>query len=56
VAGSVNQASNELPSKGLWPLLSLNFFMAGMRTGIGPLLGVFRLGHGRVATVLASAQ
>ena len=34
------------PSKGIWPLLSLNFFMADMQAGIGPFLGVFLLAHG----------
>jgi MFS family permease len=30
----------------IWPLLSLNFFMADMQAGIGPFLGVFLLAHG----------
>jgi len=34
------------PSKGIWPLQSLNFFMADMQAGIGPFLGVFLLAHG----------
>lgn len=43
----VNRPSNELaPSAGIWPLLSLNFFMADMQAGIGPFLGVFLLAHG----------
>jgi MFS family permease len=42
----VTQASNEPASKGIWPLLSLNFFMADMQAGIGPFLGVFLLAHG----------
>lgn len=42
----MKQASNAPPSKGLWPLLSLNFFMADMQAGIGPFLGVFLLAHG----------
>jgi len=33
-------------AKVLWPLLSLNFFMADMQAGIGPFLGVFLLAHG----------
>ena len=38
---------NRLPtSKGIRPLLSLNFFMADMQAGIGPFLGVFLLAHG----------
>lgn len=32
--------------RSLWPLLSLNFFMADMQAGIGPFLGVFLLAHG----------
>jgi MFS family permease len=43
---NVTQASNEPASKGIWPLLSLNFFMADMQAGIGPFLGVFLLAHG----------
>jgi MFS family permease len=35
-----------LASTGIWPLLSLNFFMADMQAGIGPFLGVFLLAHG----------
>jgi MFS family permease len=43
---NVTQASNMPASKGLWPLLSLNFFMADMQAGIGPFLGVFLLAYG----------
>jgi MFS family permease len=43
---NVTQASNKPAPKGLWPLLSLNFFMADMQAGIGPFLGVFLLAHG----------
>jgi MFS family permease len=42
----VTNASNKPASKGLRPLLSLNFFMADMQAGIGPFLGVFLLAHG----------
>ena len=46
----LNRPSNELArggaSKGVWPLLALNFFMADMQSGIGPFLGVFLLAHG----------
>jgi MFS family permease len=38
--------SLKAPSKGIWPLQSLNFFMADMQAGIGPFLGVFLLAHG----------
>jgi len=30
----------------IWPLQSLNFFMADMQAGIGPFLGVFLLANG----------
>ncbi|WP_339082926.1 MFS transporter [Hyphomicrobium sp. ghe19] len=33
-------------SSRLWPLLSLNFFMADFQAGIGPFLGVYLLAHG----------
>jgi len=46
MAGPVKQASNEARSRGIWSLLSLNFFMADMQAGIGPFLGVFLLAHG----------
>jgi MFS family permease len=42
----VGQPGNETASKGVWALLSLNFFMADMQAGIGPFLGVFLLAHG----------
>lgn len=42
----MTKAPNKPASKGLWPLLSLNFFMADMQAGIGPFLGVFLLAHG----------
>jgi MFS family permease len=32
--------------RGIFPLLSLNFFMADMQAGISPFLGVFLLAHG----------
>ena len=39
--------SSDLPaSRGIRPLLALNFFMADMQAGIGPFLGVFLLAHG----------
>ncbi|MDB5518289.1 MAG: transporter [Tardiphaga sp.] len=42
----MTQASNKPASRGIRPLLSLNFFMADMQAGIGPFLGVFLLAHG----------
>ncbi len=34
------------PSRSLWALMALNFFMADMQAGIGPFLGVFLQAHG----------
>jgi MFS family permease len=42
----VKQFSHGKSSKGIRPLLSLNFFMADMQAGIGPFLGVFLLARG----------
>src|SRR6202030_897280 len=42
----VNNVPGQPTSKAIWPLLSLNFFMADMQAGIGPFLGVFLLAHG----------
>jgi MFS family permease len=44
--GNVTQSPNKALSNGIWPLLSLNFFMADMQAGIGPFLGVYLLAHG----------
>jgi MFS family permease len=46
MAGPVKQTPKQFPSRAIWPLLSLNFFMADMQAGIGPFLGVFLLAHG----------
>lgn len=37
---------NRAAARAIFPLLSLNFFMADMQAGIGPFLGVFLLAHG----------
>ena len=43
----MNRLSKDAGSfNGIRPLLSLNFFMADMQSGIGPFLGVFLLAHG----------
>jgi predicted MFS family arabinose efflux permease len=42
----VKRSLRQSASKGIRPLLSLNFFMADMQAGIGPFLGVFLLAHG----------
>jgi MFS family permease len=40
----------------IWPLQSLNFFMADLQAGIGPFMGVFLLAHhwssGPIGTVM----
>src|SRR6202789_3935531 len=42
----MTRTSSQPASRGIRPLLSLNFFMADMQAGIGPFLGVFLLAHG----------
>ncbi len=37
---------NAVAKRGIYPLLSLNFFMADMHAGIRPFVGVFLLAHG----------
>lgn len=51
VRGQAGQAR-----RGLWPLLSLNFFMADMQAGIGPFLGVFLLAHGWHSGLIGSVM
>jgi MFS family permease len=41
---------------GIWPLQSLNFFMADMQAGIGPFLGVFLLAHGWETGLIGSVM
>jgi MFS family permease len=42
----MSEAQSQGSGRGIWPLQSLNFFMADMQAGIGPFLGVFLLAHG----------
>ena len=42
--------------RGIWPLESLNFFMADMQAGIGPFLGVFLLAHGWQSGLIGSVM
>ncbi len=42
--------------RGIWPLESLNFFMADMQAGIGPFLGVFLLAHGWESGLIGSVM
>src|SRR5580658_1625924 len=39
-------AGSKQQSPAIWPLQSLNFFMADFQAGIGPFLGIFLLAHG----------
>ena len=43
-------------ARGLWPLQTLNFFMADMQAGIGPFLGVFLLAHGWQSGLIGSVM
>jgi MFS family permease len=43
-------------SKGVWPLLALNFFMADMQSGIGPFLGVLLLAHGWTSGMIGTVM
>ena len=42
--------------RAIWPLQSLNFFMADMQAGIGPFLGVFLLAHGWESGLIGSVM
>ena len=50
------QPKAEQSSRGIWPLESLNFFMADMQAGIGPFLGVFLLAHGWESGLIGSVM
>ena len=52
----MTNASKEPASKGIWPLLALNFFMADMQAGIGPFLGVFLLAHGWASGLIGTVM
>jgi MFS family permease len=49
-------ASSDSGGRGIWPLQSLNFFMADMQAGIGPFLGVFLLAHGWQSGLIGSVM
>ncbi|MDN3580795.1 MFS transporter [Mucilaginibacter flavus] len=49
--------SNTIANKRvLWPLQSLNFFMADMQAGIGPFLGIFLLANGWKSGLIGSVM
>jgi hypothetical protein len=43
-------------TQGIWPLQSLNFFMADLQAGSGPFLGVFLLAHGWKSGLIGSVM
>lgn len=45
-----------LDKKIIWPLQSLNFFMADLQAGIGPFLGIFLLAHGWKSGLIGSVM
>jgi MFS family permease len=49
-------ANSGVKSRAIWPLQSLNFFMADMQAGIGPFLGVFLLAHGWQSGLIGSVM
>lgn len=50
------QISSDRSFRGIWPLHSLNFFMADMQAGVGPFLGVFLLAHGWQSGLIGSVM
>ena len=40
----------------IWPLQSLNFFMADLQAGVGPFLGIFLLAHGWKSGLIGSVM
>ncbi len=53
---SRGRSDNWPGEQGLWPLESLNFFMADMQAGIGPFLGVFLLARGWQSGLIGSVM
>jgi MFS family permease len=51
-----HSGSSRRGESGIWPLQSLNFFMADMQAGIGPFLGVFLLAHGWQSGLIGSVM
>lgn len=50
------QSNPTVNQKVIWPLQSLNFFMADMQAGIGPFLGIFLLAHGWKSGLIGSVM
>jgi MFS family permease len=50
------RSSSDVGGRGIWPLQSLNFFMADMQAGVGPFLGVFLLAHGWQSGLIGSVM
>jgi predicted MFS family arabinose efflux permease len=52
----MSKRSQIISSKVIWPLQSLNFFMADLQAGIGPFLGIFLLAHGWKSGLIGSVM
>ncbi|UDL95249.1 MFS transporter [Lichenihabitans sp. PAMC28606] len=50
------QVTVDPATQAVWPLQSLNFFMADMQAGIGPFLGVFLRAHGWDSGLIGSVM
>lgn len=51
-----SRPNSDSNGRAIWPLQSLNFFMADMQAGIGPFLGVFLLAHGWQSGLIGSVM
>ena len=52
----MSKESQIISPKVIWPLQSLNFFMADLQAGIGPFLGIFLLAHGWKSGLIGSVM
>ena len=50
------QTTAPVDKKIIWPLQSLNFFMADLQAGVGPFLGIFLLAHGWKSGLIGSVM
>jgi MFS family permease len=53
---SDQRADSLFRKRTIWPLQSLNFFMADLQAGIGPFLGIFLLTHGWKSGLIGSVM
>jgi MFS family permease len=52
----MSKESQIISPKVIWPLQSLNFFMADLQAGVGPFLGIFLLAHGWKSGLIGSVM